>query len=163
MATDPTEAESCPDCGATHGVQRIVGTSPKVQAWLCSACRTDWAITVVNPRSFLDQLTATVELAAARSVLREIITLADQASVLTEEQLRFRPLSLAACAAPRSTAAPRSPIGHRSSDAPEPAPGGQPAPNPAPLGYRSNRPLPVPRGQPVPPPAGAEHAEVARG
>ena len=28
-ATDPTEAESCPGCGATHGVQRITGTSPK--------------------------------------------------------------------------------------------------------------------------------------
>ncbi|MGH3815074.1 MAG: hypothetical protein ACRDUV_21955 [Pseudonocardiaceae bacterium] len=63
---------------------------------MCAACGLHWATTVVNPRPFLDQLTATVELAAARSVLREIITLVDQAPVLTDEQLRFRLLALAA-------------------------------------------------------------------
>ena len=47
--TDPTDAESCPGCGATHGVQRITGTSPQVRAWSCSACRTNWATTVGNP------------------------------------------------------------------------------------------------------------------
>ncbi len=35
-----------------------------------------------------------VELAAARFVLREVIRLADQAPMLTEEQLRFRLLTL---------------------------------------------------------------------
>jgi hypothetical protein len=60
----------------------------------------------VNP--WLDHLTATMDLAAARSVLREIIILADQVSALTNEQLRFRLLTLAAGAAPRSPAAPRS-------------------------------------------------------
>ena len=51
--------------------------------------------TVVNPRPWLDHLPLTVELAAARPVPREIITLADQAPTLTEEQLRFRLLALA--------------------------------------------------------------------
>jgi hypothetical protein len=90
-------------------VQSITGTSPRVRAWSCAACRTNWAVTGVNPRPFLDHLTATVELTAAHSVLREIIPLADQAPGLTDEQLRFRLLALAACAAPRSTAASRSP------------------------------------------------------
>lgn len=43
----------------------------------------------------VDHLAATVELAAARSVLREIITLADDAPGLTGEQLRFRLAALA--------------------------------------------------------------------
>lgn len=51
------------------------------------------AISAINPRPWLDHLTATVELAAARSVLREIITLADQAPVLADEQLRSRLLA----------------------------------------------------------------------
>jgi hypothetical protein len=37
-ATDPTEAQPCPGYGATHGVQRITGTLPKVDAWMCAAC-----------------------------------------------------------------------------------------------------------------------------
>jgi ribosomal protein L37AE/L43A len=45
----PTEADTCPGCGATHGVQRITGTSPKVDAWMCAACGMHWAFTVVNP------------------------------------------------------------------------------------------------------------------
>lgn len=36
---------------------------------------------MVNPRPFLDLLAATVELAAARSVLQKLIRLADQAPV----------------------------------------------------------------------------------
>ena len=47
--TDPTEAESCPGCGAIHGVQRITGTSPMVDAGLCTACGLHWATTVINP------------------------------------------------------------------------------------------------------------------
>ncbi len=42
--TDPTD-DTCPGCGATHGVQRITGTSPKVQAWMCAACSMHWATT----------------------------------------------------------------------------------------------------------------------
>jgi hypothetical protein len=76
-------------------VRLITGTPPRVQAWSCSACRTDWAITVVNPRPFLDHLATTVELAAVRSVLREIIALAEQAPALPDDQLRARLVDLA--------------------------------------------------------------------
>lgn len=74
-------------------------------------CGTEWVISVVNQRPFVDLLVATVELAAARSVFQELLSLADQAPGLTEEQLRFRLLALAECATPRSPAAPRSPAG----------------------------------------------------
>jgi ribosomal protein L37AE/L43A len=47
--TDPTEADTCPGCGATHGVQRITGTFPTVDAWMCAACGMNWAATVVDP------------------------------------------------------------------------------------------------------------------
>ncbi|MGH3695873.1 MAG: hypothetical protein ACRDRX_18100 [Pseudonocardiaceae bacterium] len=58
-------------------------------------------------RLFLEHLAGTVELAAARSVLREIFTLADQSPGLSNEQLRFRLLAVAAYAELRSTAAPQ--------------------------------------------------------
>ncbi|MGH3693698.1 MAG: hypothetical protein ACRDRX_06845 [Pseudonocardiaceae bacterium] len=54
----------------------------------------------INPCPLLDHLAATVEPAAARWVLRELITLADQAPTLTAEQLRFRLLTLGARTAP---------------------------------------------------------------
>jgi hypothetical protein len=96
---DPTNVDPCPCCGTTSGVQPITGTSPKVHAWSCTACGTDWAVTVVRPQLYLDCLTATVELTAARSVLGDVITLTDQASGLTDEQLRVRLGALAKVAA----------------------------------------------------------------
>jgi hypothetical protein len=45
----PTEADTCPRCGATHGVQQITGTSPTVDAAMCAACGLHWATTTVNP------------------------------------------------------------------------------------------------------------------
>jgi ribosomal protein L37AE/L43A len=48
-AAQSTEADTCPGCGATPGVQRIVGTSPKVDAVMCTACGLHWATTVINP------------------------------------------------------------------------------------------------------------------
>jgi hypothetical protein len=162
--TDSTiSVEPCPGCWTISGVAVITGTAPTVQAWSCSACRTDWAVSVVNPRPYLDHLTAAVNLTAARSVLREITVLAEEAPALTDEQLWFRLRALAGCAAPRSAAA-RSPIGRRSSlDAPDSALGGWSDPDPRspmiPAGYRSNR--PVPGVQPVPPLAGADHADLA--
>jgi hypothetical protein len=102
----------------------------KVQAWPCAACSGQWWISMVSPRPawlFLDHLAGTVDLAAARSVLREIITLGDQAPGLTDEQLLFRLFTLAAHTAPKSPA-PRSPIGRWSSDTPELAPSGRSAP-----------------------------------
>lgn len=44
--------------------------------------------------SFLAHLTASVELAAACSVLHQVIALADDASTLTDEQLQRRLLAL---------------------------------------------------------------------
>jgi hypothetical protein len=79
--------ESCPYCRGTDGVQPITGTSPVVQAWSCTACRTNWAITTVNPQPYLDRLGATVEqLGATRSVLRQLIMLSGEAPGLTDEQ-----------------------------------------------------------------------------
>jgi hypothetical protein len=76
-------------------VQLITGTSPRVQAWSCAVCGTNWATTTVNPR-YGDRLAATVEqLHAARSVLRQVITLADDADTLTDQELRARLLTLA--------------------------------------------------------------------
>jgi transposase-like protein len=71
-ATDSTEAESYPGCGATHGVQRITGTSPKVQAWMCATCGLHWATTMVNPALSIMGLLPTPQLhtAALMAILR---------------------------------------------------------------------------------------------
>jgi hypothetical protein len=106
-----------------------VSDPSKVPTWSCVECGTEWVISMVNPRPFLDLLVATVELAAARSVLRELVRLVDQAPGLTEERLRFRLLALAECARPRSPAVSRSPAGRWLSEAPDSAPSGQPAPH----------------------------------
>ncbi|MGH3935572.1 MAG: hypothetical protein ACRDS1_11460 [Pseudonocardiaceae bacterium] len=75
--------ESCPYCGATSGVQPIPASST-VQA----CCETQWAITIVNPRPYLDRLTATM-------LLHQVIELADDAPRLTDRELRDRLLALA--------------------------------------------------------------------
>jgi hypothetical protein len=59
------------------------------------ACGTHWAVSVVNPRPYFDHLVAPVEFAAARSMLRQVIALADQAPGLTDAQLRTRLVVLA--------------------------------------------------------------------
>lgn len=120
---------SCPFCNLASGLRRKAFIS-KVQEWPCAACGGHWWISMVSPRPawlFLDHLSGTVDLAAARSVLREIITLGDQATGLTDEQLRFRLLTLAGHTASKSPAS-RSPIGRWSSDTPESAPSGRLAP-----------------------------------
>jgi ribosomal protein L37AE/L43A len=98
--TDPREINPCPSCGDTTSVQPTPGISPRVKAWSCAACRTDWAIAVVTPRPFLEHLVASVELAAARSVLRGIIALAEQAPALPDDQVRGRLVDLARTARP---------------------------------------------------------------
>ena len=100
MVTGPREINPCPSCGGTSGVRVRSGASPGVRAWSCTACQTDWAITVVNPRPWLDHLTATVELAAARSMLRQVIALADKAPALPDDQLRARLVDLTRTARP---------------------------------------------------------------
>jgi hypothetical protein len=63
--TDPTEAQPCPGYGATHGVQRIAGTSPKVDAGMCAACGMHWATTVINPTLSIVGLLPTSQLRTA--------------------------------------------------------------------------------------------------
>ena len=67
-----------------------------VQAWCCSVCATQWALTTTNPQLYLDHLTATVEqLDAARSILREVVALAADAPQLADVEIRDRLLTLA--------------------------------------------------------------------
>jgi hypothetical protein len=75
-ATDPTEAEPCPGCGATHGMRRIAGTSPTVEAGMCAACGLHWATTVVNPALCLVGVLPTPQLRAAAllALLRTEVT-----------------------------------------------------------------------------------------
>lgn len=91
------ETEVCPYCGGTSGVTPTPGTSPKVQAWSCTACRTDWAITTVNPQLHSDRLAATVE---QLGVLRQVIVLADEAPMLTDVEMRARLVDLGGAARP---------------------------------------------------------------
>ncbi len=74
-ATDPTEAQPCPGCGATHGVQPKAAP-PKVDAWTCTACGMNWAVTVVNPALSIVGLLPTAQLrtAALLAVLRTEVT-----------------------------------------------------------------------------------------
>lgn len=63
-ATDSTEADACPGCGATHGVQPEPAP-PKVQAWTCAACGMDFAVTVINPAPSIVGLLPTPQLSTA--------------------------------------------------------------------------------------------------
>jgi hypothetical protein len=90
-------------CNSTRGVTRVPCDSPKVEEWWCSVCDGRWWLSVVNPRSYLDHLVATVELAGARSALGALLTLADDAPTLTDAELRSRLTVLAGRAVPVST------------------------------------------------------------
>lgn len=98
MVTGPADLDPCPYCGGTSGVQQIAHTPPKVRGWRCRKCGTDWWIGVVNSRTYLDYLAGSSELAAARSVLRRVIALADEAPMLTDVEMRARLVALAGCA-----------------------------------------------------------------
>lgn len=79
-SSTPVDLGSWPHCGGISGVQPIIRTSSRVQA----------------PQLHLDRLAATVQqLNAARLVLRQVITLADDADTLTDQELRARLLTLA--------------------------------------------------------------------
>ena len=101
MVSAPTVSApltSCPGCGQIEGVEQTNAT-PRVAAWKCTRCAMSWAISLVNHGqrpSYFDQLAATVEqLGATRSVLRAVITLADDAATLPDKELRDRLLALA--------------------------------------------------------------------
>lgn len=93
--TDTSDIDPCPYCGTTADARVTTDKPPKVQAWSCAACGTYWAISVVSVSPYLDQLTAAVELAGARSVLRQVIAFADETPGLTDDQLRLRLARLA--------------------------------------------------------------------
>ncbi|MDQ3764482.1 MAG: hypothetical protein M3460_23865 [Actinomycetota bacterium] len=78
-----------PSCATTTaGARPDPGTAPRVRAWTCAGCGTWWAITVASPRPWLVQLAG--KPVAVRSVLQSVVTLAEQAPELSDEQLRSR-------------------------------------------------------------------------
>jgi hypothetical protein len=92
--TVSTRLTSCPGCGQIEGVEQTSRT-PRVASWKCRYGMS-WVITVVSPQPYFDRLAATVEqLGATRSVLRAVITLADDAATLPDQELRDRLLALA--------------------------------------------------------------------
>lgn len=95
----------------------------------CPFCESATGVPQITGIPLLNWPAVTIELAAARSVLGELGRLADQATVLTDEQLRFRLLTLAQYAQSRPHAPPRSPADRWPSEAPDSAPSGQPVPH----------------------------------
>ena len=55
------------------------------------------AVSVINPRLYFDRLVSTLEAAAVRSMLRQVIALADEAPTLGDAELRARLVALAGC------------------------------------------------------------------
>jgi hypothetical protein len=94
---ETSDIDPCP-CGDTTAGGQPITINPRVRAWSCAVCGVNWAVTVVNARPYLDLLTAAVDVAVARSVLRQVIALADQASILTDVELRVRLVALAGTA-----------------------------------------------------------------
>ncbi len=95
------QAEECPGCARIDGAELTRCTS-RVSAWKCIQCNTQWAISVVNPHLRPDYpatLAAAVEqLSTARSLLTQIITLAQDAPMITDVELRSRLVALDKCA-----------------------------------------------------------------
>jgi transposase-like protein len=94
-------AESCcPGCDETDGVEQTTSTPRGVAAWTCTRCGMNWAVTLVNhgqrAAAYFEQLAATVEeIGRLRWLLRQVVTLADDAPTLTDDHLRARLASLA--------------------------------------------------------------------
>ena len=80
-----------PSRSKTTRVQLTPSTTPDVRAWSCAKSSTRWTITVAGPRRGPGHLS---EAAAVRSVLWGVITLAEQAAELSDEQLRSRLVTL---------------------------------------------------------------------
>jgi hypothetical protein len=86
--------DACPYGGETTGVQPMAAP-PRVQAWHCSVCTTEWAISVIRPDSLTDLGVAAQEIGRLRRILRQLCTLADDAPTITDRELRTRLLALA--------------------------------------------------------------------
>ncbi|MGH3670899.1 MAG: hypothetical protein ACRDSH_09710 [Pseudonocardiaceae bacterium] len=91
--TEPNPG-SCPYCDVVGSVRRVACKYPTLGAWSCAACGGEWWTSVVNPvNAFLRQLAEDV---AARSLLRRVQALAEQAPGLSDGQVKARALSLLA-------------------------------------------------------------------
>ncbi|MBV9013210.1 MAG: hypothetical protein JO272_14380 [Pseudonocardiales bacterium] len=94
MNTEP-DPDGCPYCGAVGGVTRVACESPKVDAWSCTACQGQWWTSVVNPElRHLQHLRQRTMEVTARSILREVITLAEETPELSHGQLWVRAITL---------------------------------------------------------------------
>ena len=89
VITTTGTGESCPYCRSTGDVQPITGTSPVVQAWWCTACGTNWAITS-NHAYLVDLGAAVEEIGRLRWTLAQVIALADDSPTITDVELRAR-------------------------------------------------------------------------
>jgi transposase-like protein len=94
----PPGHPACPGCERSDGVEQT-SAAPRAQAWHCSRCDLNWAISVVNPlplpAPLADLAAAAEEIDRLRWALGQVITLTDQAPGLTDAQLRERLLALA--------------------------------------------------------------------
>lgn len=96
-AVTNTSDIGCPYRASTSEVRQVTNTTPRVQGWSCLECGTDWWVGVVNPhRWYLNYLAGSVQIAVARSMLRQVIDLADEAPTLPDDHLRVRLAALAA-------------------------------------------------------------------
>jgi hypothetical protein len=90
--------EPCPRCGFTVGVWVFPGPSAQMRGWCCALCRTRWwigaVVTPVTPRLFLDLAHCGRGVGAMRAVLADLVALADEAPVLSDERLRARRVGL---------------------------------------------------------------------
>lgn len=96
--TGPT-GETCPYCGARDGT-RQTSEIGRTRAWACERCGTEWAVSLVRPDSRaagqLSELGAAAqEIRWLRATLHQLIALADEATRLSDHQLRARLLALA--------------------------------------------------------------------
>lgn len=91
--------EPCPGCGQPDGVE-LTSATARVIAWKCTRCAMGWAISVVNPQLRsqaypVDLAVVVEEIGAAQSLLREVVTLVQDAPTIPDRELRTRLLTLA--------------------------------------------------------------------
>lgn len=94
-----TAPQACPCCGASHRIWQTADTG-RTQAWTCQRCGTNWAVCLVGSGSRaaarLSEVDAvTQEIRWLRGTLHQLIALADEATGLSDHQLRARLLALA--------------------------------------------------------------------
>jgi ribosomal protein L37AE/L43A len=96
MPASTSTTATCPYCRTSEHIRQTTDTG-RIQAWACDRCDTIWAFTVPDSRTaaLLGDLGAVArEIRRLRWTLAQVITLADQASWLTDRELRTRLLAL---------------------------------------------------------------------